>query len=249
MNDFKNGDGRQLTAYILLGIAAYILLSQVGLLDLLGIRELIGWLFSTLWMMLPSVLTALGLYWIVQSPRGSKPLAAWLITGVGAALLIGQFGLFDLSFGALITPLILVIVAVMIMNPRDLLPKRVNTQDGEIDADAETVELMAFMGGGELNYSSRKLQGGEIICIMGGFDLDFSKADMAGDSMVLNVICLMGGFEITVPAHWEVEKQGALCIMGGYSNKTQCISEELELPRKKLIVRGFALMGGGEFKN
>lgn len=249
MSDHKERDGRQLTAYILLGLAAYILLSQVGVLDFLGIGNLIGWMFRTIWSLLPSVITAAGIYWIIQSRPGSKPLAAWLVTGLGAAMLVSQFGIFDLSFGALITPLILVIVAIMILSPRELLPKRLNTQGSEIGEDQENIELMAFMGGGELSYTSQKLRGGEIICIMGGFDLDFREADMAEDTMVINVICIMGGFELKVPAHWEVEKRGAICIMGGYSNKTKCIAEELEMPRKKLIVKGFALMGGGEFKN
>ena len=67
--------------------------------------------------------------------------------------------------------------------------------------------------------------------------------------MELTLCCVMGGVEITVPSHWDVEKRGAICIMGGFSNKTRCMAEELEMPRKKLIIKGLALMGGGEIKN
>ncbi len=249
MNDHKDNDGRQLTAYILLGLAGYIFLAQVGLLDFFGIRDAIRWIFRTFWNLLPAAIAAAGIYWIVQARPGTRPVAAYLITGFGAALLVSQFGIFGLSFGELITPLILVIVALMIMNPRELLPKRLNTQGDEVDEEVDSVELMAFMGGGELAFNSQKLEGGEIICIMGGYDLDFRDAEMLGDTMVINIICIMGGFEMKVPPHWEVEKRGSFAIMGGYSNKAKCIAEELELPRKKLIVKGFALMGGGEFKN
>ena len=67
--------------------------------------------------------------------------------------------------------------------------------------------------------------------------------------MELNLYCIMGGVEITVPPNWDVEKRGAVCIMGGFSDKTRCIAEKLELPRKTLIIKGLAVMGGGEIRN
>ena len=129
------------------------------------------------------------------------------------------------------------------------MPRRLNTREEEVGADTENIQLVAFMGGGELNYSSQSLRGGEVIAIWGGYQIDFSNADMAGDYMELNLFCIMGGVEVTVPPHWEVEKRGAVCIMGGFSNKARCIAEDLDMPRKKLIIKGLALMGGGEFKN
>ena len=249
MRDANNTQGRQLTAWILLGVAAYIILAQVGVLDALGIRDLVRWIFRTLWNLLPAALFAAGMYWVYRSPRGSKPLVAWFIAGFGLILLISQADLFGLSFGELFLPLWLVIIALVIMNPREILPRRFNMQGDEVSEDADELNLVAFMGGGELNYSSKTLRGGQLVAIWGGYQIDFSDADMEGDSMELDVMCIMGGFEITVPAHWEVQKQGAVCIMGGFSNKTKCIAEQLELPRKRLIIKGIALMGGGEFKN
>jgi len=105
------------------------------------------------------------------------------------------------------------------------------------------------MGGGELDYTSRNLRGGDVVAVWGGYKIDFRDADMEGESMELNLRCIMGGVEIIVPSNWEVEKRGAVCIMGGFSNKTRCLADELELPRKKLIIKGLALMGGGEVKN
>lgn len=249
MSDNSNTQGRKAVAYTLLGIATYIILAQTGLLDLLGIRDLVRWVFRSLWNLLPTAIFVIGLYWVYRSPPGSKPLVAWFIAGFGAILLISQFNLFGLSFGELFIPAWLVIVALMLMNPREILPRRLNMGNRELDQDADELNLVAFMGGGELNYSSQTLRGGQIITIWGGYQIDFRDADMEGDTMELDVICIMGGFEITVPAHWEVEKQGAVCIMGGFSNKSKCIAEQLELPRKRLIIKGFALMGGGEFKN
>jgi len=249
MSDFDKEDGRKTTAYILIGVAAYIVLSNTGILDSFGIGSVVSWAFRTVFSLLPSAILVMGVLWLSRAKEGEKPMVAWFVTAFGAVLLVSQFDLFGLSFGNMVTPMILVAVAFMIMNPRDLLPRSLNTQNEDLDEDNTTIKLVAFMGGGELEYSSQHLKGGEIVAIMGGYQIDFRHADMEGDVMELNLFCIMGGVEIKIPSNWEVEKRGAICIMGGFSNKTRCLAEELELPRKKLIIKGLALMGGGEVKN
>jgi hypothetical protein len=249
MGDWGNKDGRKLTAYILLGIAVYVGLANIGVLDFLGIRDLIRWIFRTLWSLLPTAVLVLGVYWLSKSGAKERSLIPWLVIGVGALMMIAQFDLFGLSFGDLAVPLWLAVIAFFILNPRELLPKRMNTSTEQLEEGEENLNLIAFMGGGELHYDTQRLKGGEIIAVMGGYDIDFREADMEGDSMELNLICFMGGVEIKVPAHWDVVKPGAVCIMGGFSIKAQCRAEDLDLPRKKLIIRGIALMGGGEIRN
>ena len=247
MSDYQDkNDGRRTTAYILLGVAAYILLSNTGLLDFIGIGSLLRWLFSTLWDLIPLAILLFGIYWLSRAESEEKPLAAWFVVLLGSVLLVSQLGLFGLDFGDLFLPLWLVVIAIVIMNPRDLLPRNLNTRQGEQE---DKIKLVAFMGGGELNYSSQYLQGGEIICFWGGYELDFTDADMEGDEMELNLICIMGGVEIKVPPNWVVDKQGAVCIMGGFSNKTRVMTDDLDLPEKTLKINGLALMGGGEIKN
>lgn len=249
MSDFDRDDGRKATAYILIGIAAYIVLANTGLLDLIGIRSLVRWIFSTAWDLLPAAILAMGLLWLIRSKEVEKPVIAWMVTIFGAILITSQFGLFGLSFGEMFLPMWLVFIAFMIMNPRKLLPRSLNTQNEDLGENSSTIQLVAFMGGGELHYTTQNLRGGEVVAVWGGYKIDFRQADMRGDSMELNLFCIMGGVEITIPANWEIEKRGAICVMGGFSNKTRCLAEELELPRKKLIVKGFALMGGGEINN
>ena len=249
MGDWGEKDGRRITAYILLGIAAYIGLSNIGVLDFLGIGNLISWSFRIVRMLLPTAVLALGVYWLSKSGGSKRSLIPWFVIGLGALMLVAQFDLFGLSFGDLFVPLWLAVIAFFILNPREILPKRFNTSTDEIDEEEQNIDLIAFMGGSELQYDSKSLRGGEIIAVMGGFDLDFRDADMAGDSMEINLICIMGGVEIKVPAHWDVVKPGAVCILGGFSIKAKCRAEDLDLPRKKLIIRGIAFMGGGEIKN
>lgn len=249
MSENEPRDPRKLTAYILLAVAAYIVLANTGMFNILGIAPVLGWFFRTAVGLIPAAILFLGLFWLSRTRDEARPLAAWALTIFGIVLVISQTGLFGLSFGNMFLPMWLVIVAFFMMNPRNILPKRFNSQQEDLSDDDERINLLAFMGGGDLHYTTRDLNGGEIIAVWGGYQIDFSKAEMAGDSMELNMICVMGGCEIVVPAHWEVEKRGAVCIMGGFSNKTRCLAEELELPRKKLIINGLALMGGGEVRN
>ena len=249
MTDFDPNDGRKTTAYVLLAVASYILLRNSGILDFLGLGDLIGWVFRTAWSLVPAAILAGGVAWLIRSNDGEAPLIAWFVVLFGLILLVSQFGLFGLSFGEMFFPMLLVIIAFVLMNPRNLVPRFMNTTNTEIGEDSSMIKLVAFMGGGELDYTSQNLEGGEIVAVMGGYQVDLSEADMREESMELNLFCIMGGVEIIIPPNWEVQKRGAVCIMGGFSNKTKCLAEKLELPRKTLVVSGFALMGGGEIKN
>lgn len=249
MSEPDTPQGRKTAAYILVAIAAVLVLSSTGLFNFLGLRDLIGSLFRLVFNLIPYIITAAGIYWIYTSDKGKAPLMAWLIAVFGAVLIISQLGLLGLSFGEMLVPMILVTAAFFLVNPRNLLPRKLNTSNEDLDPNQQEIKLFAFMGGGDLNYTSKDLKGGEIMAIWGGYEIDFSEADMEGDSMELALYCIMGGVEITVPANWTVEKRGAMTIMGGFGNKTRDRAEELNLPPKKLIVTGLALMGGGEIRN
>lgn len=249
MSEPDTPQSRKTVAYVLVAIAGILVLSNAGLFNIFGLRDLIGAIFRLIFNSIPYVLTLAGIFWVARSGKREAPLMAWLVIVFGAVLIVSQIGLFGLSFGDMVAPMILITVAFFLVNPRNLLPRGLNTGNDELDPNQQEIKLFAFMGGGELNYHSKQLRCGEVMAIWGGYDLDFSDADMEGDSMQLNLYCIMGGVEITVPANWKVEKSGAVCIMGGYSNKTRDMAEELNLPSKTLVVTGLALMGGGEIHN
>ncbi len=249
MSEPDNPQSRKTFAYILVAIAGLIILSNAGLFSVLGLRDLIGALFRFTFNAIPYILLLAGIFWIARSGKSGAPLMAWLVILFGAVLIVSQVGLFGLSFSDMLAPMILITIAFFLVNPRNLLPRRLNSSNEDLDPNEQEIKLFAFMGGGELKYHSKRLKGGEIMAIWGGYDIDFSDAEMEGDSMQLNLYCIMGGMEITVPANWRVEKSGAMNIMGGFSNKTRDMAEELNLPSKTLIVTGLALMGGGEIRN
>ncbi|HYK41745.1 MAG TPA: DUF5668 domain-containing protein [Thermoanaerobaculia bacterium] len=107
----------------------------------------------------------------------------------------------------------------------------------------------AFLGGGERIIRASDFRGGEVTAVMGGFEIDLRGAGMAGDEAVLEVFTLWGGVEIRVPEEWIVLIQ-ATPILGGISETTSgpAVPGAPPGPRKRLIIRGTAIMGGVEVK-
>jgi predicted membrane protein len=72
--------------------------------------------------------------------------------------------------------------------------------------------------------------------------------DLRGSSIqaeaVLNVFTLMGGITLKVPPDWTVALNGTP-IMGGFDEKTTPAPNS----SKRLIIRGYAIMGGVEVRN
>ena len=181
MAEPQSAQGRKTAAYILVAIAGVLILAEAGLFGFSGLRELIGWLFRLAFNSIPWLLVLAGIFWITRSGRGKAPLMAWLVIIFGAVLIVSQIGLFGLSFSDLFVPMILVTIAFFLVNPRNLLPRSLNTANEDLDPNENEIKLFAFMGGGELNFHSRQLKGGEVMAIWGGYEIDFSEADIEGD--------------------------------------------------------------------
>ena len=76
--------------------------------------------------------------------------------------------------------------------------------------------------------------------IMGGCELDLREARMAGDEAHIAAFALWGGIEIRVPREWLVLNESS-ALMGGVDDATR---PHPGANRPRLVVRGFALMGG-----
>jgi hypothetical protein len=108
----------------------------------------------------------------------------------------------------------------------------------------------AFLGGGERIIRTPDFRGGEVTAIMGGFEIDLRGAGIVGDEAVLEVFTLWGGVEIRVPEDWIVQIQ-ATPILGGISETVTgpaVPAAPSSGPRKRLVIRGTAIMGGVEVK-
>lgn len=108
-----------------------------------------------------------------------------------------------------------------------------------------TINAFAFMGGFKRSNDSQDFRGGEATAIMGGCEIDLRKASIKDEEVVMTLFSVMGGIEIWVPEDWKVILQG-VPILGGFEDKTRPSGAD---SNKRLIVRGYAIMGGVEIKN
>ena len=93
--------------------------------------------------------------------------------------------------------------------------------------------------------SSQEFTGGEASAIMGGISLDLRQAKIKNDEAVLDVFAFWGGVEIRVPEDWHVVVQ-AVPLLGGFEDKT---FHPKSGTNKRLVIKGYAIMGGAEVKN
>ena len=109
-----------------------------------------------------------------------------------------------------------------------------------------TLDETAIFGGGKKSVASQQFQGGEVYALCGGHEINLKEADIAQGTAVIEATAILGGIELRVPENWDVAIEG-VAIFGGYEDKTSHPREE-QAPRR-LIVRGFAILGGVEVKN
>ncbi len=106
----------------------------------------------------------------------------------------------------------------------------------------DVVDITAILGGFERSITSQKFRGGDVTAILGGCALDMRTASMEGEA-VIDVFAFMGGITIKVPTDWTVVMHGTP-ILGGFEEKTV-----RQAGPKRLIVTGYAIMGGIEVRN
>jgi predicted membrane protein len=185
----------------------------------------------------PAGLVAIGLLKLWQSRQGGGALAGFLFLAVGGWLLLEQLTIFDIQF-ADIWPLLLVFVGSYLVWQG--LSVRASTRP---DAHS-TVSAMAILGGVSRGNSSRAFQGADLTAIMGGCELDLRNSTIDGEA-VIDVFALWGGIEIRVPEGWAVESR-IVPILGSVEDKTRVPQG---MTPSRLVLRGFAVMGGIDIKN
>jgi predicted membrane protein len=110
--------------------------------------------------------------------------------------------------------------------------------------DSNHLEVFAVMGSIHRGLSAQDFHGGNITAVLGGCELDLTKASIRSGQAVLNTFAFWGGIEIRVPPDWMVETR-VIALLGGFADTTRRPDDD----RKKLIITGYALMGGVEVVN
>ena len=186
----------------------------------------------------PVALIAIGLTKLWQARGGTGgALGGLVFTIAGLWLLLEETAVIRVSFWDM-WPLLLVLLGTYLVWQGATRPCGRRT---EADAHA-TVNAVAILGGVEYSNNSQRFRGGSLTAIMGGCELDLRQAGIQGEA-ALDVFAMWGGIEVRVPEDWTVISH-VLPLLGGSVNKTRAVPGA-----HRLLIRGFALMGGIEIKN
>jgi len=110
-------------------------------------------------------------------------------------------------------------------------------------ADDSIINVSAIMGGYVRRITTPDFRGGEVTAILAGCELDLRQSSINGEA-VLNVFALFGGIQIKIPPDWTVVLHGTP-VMGGFDERTVMPPDG----SKRLVITGYAIMGGVEVRN
>lgn len=125
---------------------------------------------------------------------------------------------------------------------------RVGPNAGTQETTDAQFDYLAIFGGVNQRIYSKNFRGGNLLAICGGFDLDLRRADIEGESAVIDASAFMGGGQIRVPETWLVDVRGT-AVLGGYTDETAQMPPPAGTPQKRLIVKGIVVFGGVVVKN
>ncbi|MFD5425867.1 DUF1707 domain-containing protein [Streptomyces sp. NPDC127084] len=81
------------------------------------------------------------------------------------------------------------------------------------------------------------------VAVMAGGEIDLREASFEDRETVIRCITVMGGIEVTVPPDLHVDVQG-FGFMGGFAENHRSATAEIAPDSPRVIVTGFALLGG-----
>ena len=237
---------RGVTSQVLMGVLviAIGLLFLLDNLDIIDVHDALAF-----W---PLIFIFAGVAKLLDTTTPNGYLIGLAGIAVGVTMILHRLGIIYFSWRAA-WPLVLIAVGAMVVY-RAMTGQRaarfgVVVMDGKdkpqdsFGPEAQTVDVTAVLGGFERRVHTQDFRGGEVTAVMGGCSLDMRGASMTGEA-VLHVFAFWGGVTLKVPPDWTVVLQGTP-IMGGFEEKTVAPPDN----SKRLVVRGYAIMGGVEVRN
>lgn len=243
--DARRAD-RGVTSQVLMGVLVIVigLLFLLDNLDFIDIHDALAF-----W---PLIFIFAGVAKLLDTTSPNGYLIGLAGIGIGVTMILHRLGIIYFSWRAA-WPLVLIAVGAMVvyraMTGQNTARFGVAVMDGKdklensADPGAQVVDVTAVLGGFERRVHTQDFRGGEVTAVMGGCSLDMRGASMSGEA-VLHVFAFWGGVTLKVPPDWTVVLQGTP-IMGGFDEKTVAPPDN----SKRLIVRGYAIMGGVEVRN
>jgi predicted membrane protein len=189
----------------------------------------------------PVVFILLGSMKLAESDGTKSNWGGVILIGIGCLLMLRNLGYLHVNLRAL-WPLALIFVGGAVVYKSVQRRKGVSLAKANDGSDS-VVDITAILGGFDRRITTPNFQGGEITAVMGGCELDLRGSSIQGEA-VINVFAAMGGISLKVPTDWTVIMHGTP-IMGGFDEKTVTPPDG----SKRLIIKGYAVMGGVEVRN
>jgi predicted membrane protein len=191
----------------------------------------------------PMILLVAGLLKISQARSDRSTMVGAILLLVGGVFMLQGFGWFYLSWHV-IAPLLIIGAGLMVVFKSTRKQTAADTGAGmAVDGDDGLLNATAILGGFKRRVTSHDFRGGEVTAMFGGCELDLREADITSEA-VLTTFALCGGISIKVPLDWTVEMEGTP-VLGGFDEKTTVPKDRA----KRLIIRGYAIMGGVDIRN
>ena len=197
----------------------------------------------------PMLLITLGL--INISERRSW-LQGAILLAIGVFFILPRIYWFPFNFQQLFWPVLLIAAGVLILIKRSRFHshwhyRHHRHQHSEFTIEDGFIKDSNVFGGNKKTISPMVFKGGKIVNIFGGSEIDLTQTTLAEGTNVLEISCVFGGVVIIVPAHWNVQSE-VTAILGGFQDKRRFFDKAPEESSCKLIVKGEAILGGGEIK-
>jgi predicted membrane protein len=186
----------------------------------------------------PVAIIALGFAKVWQARDGRGGFGGVIFIIAGSWLLLNSLMLVHVEELWEFWPLLLVLLGVSIVW---------RSLGGRTAAGADstaTVSAVAVLGGVNRGNNSKAFRGGDLTAVMGGCEVDLRQAAIDGEA-VIDVFAMWGGIELRVPEDWTVDSR-ITPLLGGVEDKTR---PPQGATAHRLVLRGFAIMGGIEVKN
>ena len=236
-------DRKGVTSQVVLGLLV-IAMGLLFLLDNMGLIDMHR-AFS-FWPMLFVIVGTVKL--CDTRSQGGTLLGAGLV-GVGILMMLDRLDIIDFNWRTM-WPLVLIGLGAFLvakaLRSRGVFKGAPGQEGmGMLDGagDGDVVDITAILGGYERRIATQHFRGGEITAVMGGCELDMRGASIQGEA-VINVFAFWGGVTIKCPPDWTVILLGTP-ILGGFEEKTVVPPDG----SKRLVIRGYAIMGGVEIRN
>lgn len=221
--------GRLLLGLTVIALGVLFLLDSAGTLDA-------GQAIDQFW---PLLLVAAGLLTLAERPP--SVVRGWLLTGVGALLLLFTTDVIDQSAWDYVWPAAIIAVGVLIVArwAGRTIPSGASSED--------VIRATAVFGGPKLASTAQHLQGAWLTAIFGGVTLDLRGAQPAPEGASVNATVAFGGIDILVPKGWRISVRSTP-IFGGVDDKTDH-SEPPAPDAPTLHVDALTVFGGVDIKH